>query len=318
MELFFFFEEGTNGYRKYLKYFPYNIMIKREIRFGVVMISQLVITLREALEALLLVTLMMAYLKRMERENYIQSVIIGAGSALLVGIGLGITILHVYGQLMERSKALFEVTASLLAVVVLTYMIYWMAIHGRKIEKEVERKITSSKSILAVVFASFVFVIREVIETILFLIPFAIRGLMETILGAALGIVLAFIVSYGIFRGGMQINLTRFFYYSSILLILIAGGLLGYGIHEFIEFVKYSGGELGWIASPAYDLHLEETSPFHHEGGIVGSILAVLFGYAVIMEWLRLFLHLLYLGIALPLVIWVYSREARRKNKIKK
>ncbi len=273
-------------------------------------IGQLIITLREALEALLLVSIMVAYLKKTEREQYVKSTIYGAVIAFFTGGLIAVGVINIYGALEESSEALFEGLASLLAVGVLTYMIYWMAIKGRDLRLDVERKIAASGGSLAIASASYIFVVREVIETILFLIPFATRDLLGTIIGVVLGISIAFIFSYGIVVGVIRFSLRRFFFYSSILLVLIAGGLVGYGIHEILEYVAELGRDLGWLATSAYHLNIPETSLFHHEG-LIGSIFAVFFGYSVEMEWLRLLAHLGYLGITLPLIMNLYSTNSQ-------
>jgi|Deesub1362A_J573_1020465.scaffolds.fasta_scaffold00158_20 high-affinity iron transporter len=277
------------------------------------MIGQLVITFREALEALLLVTILIAYLKKTGREQFVKSAIYGVLAALVVGAVIAASVMVIYGGLGEGNKELFEGVASLLAVAVLTYMVYWMAIKGREIRKDVEKRVESSRGSLAIAAASFVFVVREVIETILFLIPFAARDAVGTAVGAVSGVIMALVLSYGISAAGMSFDLRRFFYYSSILLILIAGGLAGYGVHELIEYAEEKDIELGWLASPAYDLGIDKSSPFHHKG-IVGSIFAVLFGYTVKAEWLRLIVHALYLAIAIPTIMRIYSGIPESKS----
>jgi len=270
-------------------------------------IGQFVITFREAFEALLLVMILVMYLQKTGRHQHVRSAVYGAVGALFAGAAIALAVALIYGGLGEGKKELFEGAASLLAVAVLTYMVYWMATRGREIRSEVERKVSSSRSHLAVALASFVFVVREVIETVLFLTPFAARDLVGTAAGAAAGVTLAGLLSYGIFSLGMRFPVRRFFYYSSIMLILIAGGLAGYGVHELIEYAEEEGVELGWLAEPAYQLDIPEGSPLHHKG-IVGSVLAVLFGYTVKAEWLRVIVHLTYLAVALPAVHRVYSR----------
>ena len=230
----------------------------------------------------------------------------GAVGALLAGAAIALAVALVYGGLGEGKKELFEGITSLTAVAVLTYMVYWMATKGKEIKREVEKKVTASRSHLAVALASFIFVVREVIETVLFLTPFAARDFTGTGIGAMAGAAVALLLTYGIFSLGMSFPIKRFFYYSSIMLILIAGGLAGYGVHELIEYAEEEGIELGWLGEPAYDLGIEKGSLLHHKG-LIGSVLAVLFGYTVKAEWLRVIVHLAYLGVALPAVHRVYS-----------
>jgi len=92
------------------------------------------------------------------------------------------------------------------------------------------------------------------------------------------------------------------------LLVLLAGGLAGYGVHELLEYSKDIGVELGWLGEHAYSLDIPKDNPLHHES-IIGSILAVMFGYTVKAEWARVMVHLVYLAMALPLVVWVYKKD---------
>ncbi len=189
-------------------------------------------------------------------------------------------------------------------------MIYWMALRARTIRAKIEGRVEAAVTRGAMVglfSLTFVLVIREGLETVLFLTPFLVMDVPMTLLGAALGVTAGTVLAYGIFRLGLELDVRKFFYFTSILLILLAGGLLGYGIHELIEFGAIRGVDLGWWAQAAYALPIASESLFHHNG-VIGSIFAVMFGYTVRPEWARLIAHLAYLAVALPLVILVYRK----------
>ncbi|MBM4401457.1 MAG: ferrous iron transporter, partial [Crenarchaeota archaeon] len=193
--------------------------------------------------------------------------------------------------------------------VVLSSMIYWMATKGKELKTEVERRveaIATRGATWGLISFSFIAVFREGLETTLFLTPFLVTDTLGTITGLLLGILTAVALAYGIFVVGMKINIRRFFYFTSILLVLLAGGLAGYGVHELIEYT--GSASWGWLGQPAYQLNIPESNPLHHKG-LVGSIFAVMFGYTVKAEWARLIVHFAYLSIALPLVIWVYRKK---------
>ncbi|MEE8232799.1 MAG: FTR1 family protein, partial [Thermoplasmata archaeon] len=114
-------------------------------------------------------------------------------------------------------------------------------------------------------------------------------------------------LAYAVFRVGVRLDLRRFFFFTSILLILLAGGLFGYAIHELMEFATIQGTATGWWGQAAYTLPIASNSLFHHNGAI-GSVFAVLFGYTIQPEWARLIVHLTYLAAILPLVILIYVR----------
>ncbi|ACS90767.1 MULTISPECIES: FTR1 family protein [Thermococcus] len=269
-------------------------------------VGAFLITFREALEAAIIVAIIIVYLRRTGREKQIKDVWTGVGLSVLVSIVLGAVILKLYGGLAE--KELFEGIASYLAVIVLTSMIYWMATKGKNLKAEIERKVGEAISSIALIVFTFVVVFREGLETVLFLTPFATQDLGGTLAGLLLGSISALILAYLIYGVGMRINLRTFFYYSSILLVLVAAGLAGYGTHELIEWAEEEGMHLGFIEEPAYDLGIPKDSVFHHKGAI-GSIFAVLFGYSVKMEWGRVLVQFGYLLVALYLVLRAYKKE---------
>ncbi|MEM2934154.1 MAG: FTR1 family protein [Methanocellales archaeon] len=275
------------------------------------MIGQYLIAFREGFEAAMICSIMLAYLHRTKRSHLSRYMYYGAAISIASSIFLGGTILAIYGSISKPLQVLFEGTAALIAVFVLTWMIYWLALRGRTIKQVIEReieKISNAKANYGIMTFTIIVVFREALETVLFLTPFLISDLGATLAGMLLGLISAFAFSYIIFIFGMKINIKNFFYYTSILLILLAAGLLGYGAHELLEYSELNGVKLAWLSEIAYDLHIPTDSIWHHKG-IIGSILAVIFGYAVKAEWLRVILHIGYLLIILPIIIRIYRRS---------
>jgi high-affinity iron transporter len=274
------------------------------------MLGQYLITFREVLEAALITSIVLAYLSRSGRSRLSRYVWYGVFSAVAASVVLGAAIYSVYGGLSESAKPLFEGVAALIAVAVLSFMIYWMATKGRELKADVERRVeslaTRGAAAAGLISFAFVAVFREGLETVLFLTPFLVDDVAGTVAGLLLGIVTSLALAYGIFFAGMKISMRRFFYFTSILLVLLAGGLAGYGVHELIEYTGSSAW--GWLGQPAYNLGIAEGNLLHHKGAI-GSIFAVMFGYTVSAEWARIIIHLSYLAIALPLVLWVYRKK---------
>ena len=157
---------------------------------------------------------------------------------------------------------------------------------------------------------SFVFVVREGLETVLFLTPYSIKEPGPTMAGATLGILASLVFAYVMFRFNKRIDLKRFFYLSSILLIFLAAGLVGSGMHELFENREAAGAGSGWAGSTAFDLGIPEGSVWH-EDGIAGSVFAVMFGYATKMEWGRIIAHLVYLVVFLPVTVLAYRSPKR-------
>ncbi|WP_297071006.1 FTR1 family protein [Thermococcus sp.] len=268
-------------------------------------VGAFLITFREALEAAIIVAIIIAYLRRTGRENQIRDVWLGTGLSVGLSVLLGIGILRLYGGLGE--KELFEGIASYLAVIVLTSMIYWMATKGKDIKAEIENKVSASIAPLALIGFTFIVVFREGLETVLFLTPFMTRDLGGALLGLVAGLAGALVLAYLIYGVGMRINLRKFFYFSSIFLVFVAAGLAGYGTHELIEWAEEDGYSLGFLANTAYDLGIPSESIWHHNGAI-GSVFAVLFGYSVSMEWGRAIVQFSYLLTSLYLVLRAYGR----------
>jgi high-affinity iron transporter len=275
------------------------------------LIGQFLLAFREALEAALITAIVLAYLKRTEKNPLSRYVWYGVHLAAVASLVFGAFIWFIYGSFTGSTKALFEGVAALFAVLVLSSMIYWMATKGKELKVEVERRvgaIVTRGATLALISFSFIVVFREGLETVLFLTPFLLIDAVGTLAGAFLGIIASLALAYAIFVVGMKINIRRFFYFTSILLVLLAGGLAGYGVHELVEYSEETRVELGWLGKYAYVLDIPRDSPLHHEG-MIGSILAVMFGYTVNAEWGRVIVHLAYLAIVLPLVVLVYKKE---------
>lgn len=273
------------------------------------MLGQYLITFREVLEAALITSIVLAYLARTGRRGLSRYVWYGVFSAVAASVVLGAVIWVAYRGLSGPAQKLFEGGAALIAVVVLSSMIYWMATKGKELKAEVEKRIeslTTRGAVLGLVSFAFVAVFREGLETVLFLTPFLVTDAFATVAGLLLGIATALALAYAIFFAGMKISIRRFFYFTSILLVLLAGGLAGYGVHELIEYTGSSAW--GWLGQPAYNLGIAQDNPLHHKG-IIGSIFAVMFGYTVSAEWARIIVHLSYLIVALPLVLWVYRKK---------
>ncbi|UCC94254.1 MAG: FTR1 family protein [Thermoplasmata archaeon] len=274
------------------------------------MLGQYLITFREVLEAALVVSIVLAYMIKTDRLHLTKYIWWGVALAAAASIAAGAAVAVMYGSLTEATEKLFEGLAALIAVAVLTTMILWMALRGSRVEQDIKdrtRDVVETGTVMGLVAFAFIMVFREGFETVLFLTPFASSDPSGTVLGLVLGLVTALALAYAIFRLGVRIDLKRFFYLSSILLVLLAAGLAGYGVHELLEYGEAVGAQVGWVGEYAYQLDVPSDSPWYHKG-TVGSVFAVMFGYSVKMEWARVFVHVAYLAIFLPLVVIAYKR----------
>ena len=281
------------------------------------MLGQYLLTFREAFEAMLLVSIILAFLIKIDRKDLRRDVWVGIGISLVSSLVIGVFILVIFSGLSEAGEKLFESVAAFTAVMVLTWVILWMAFRGRYMSSEIKEKVGAQVergTRWGLVGLVFILVFREALETLLFLTPFGVDDPAGTVGGFILGLISAGVLSLLIYRYGVKMDLGRFFKFSSILLIFLAAGLLGYGMHELFEYFEEIGTSVGWIGMTAFDLGIPGGSIFHHNG-IIGSVFKVLLGYSSKMEWGRLLLHSAYLVVFLPIVSYAYSRRTSRFEK---
>ena len=238
------------------------------------MFSSLLITLREGLEAALIIGIILAYLAKTNNGQGSRYVWLGTSLAIATSLIVGAVIYFTAGNLEGRAEAIFEGAALFVAAGVLTWMILWMRKQAVNIKGNLHAQIQSalkSGSLVGLFALAFIAVVREGIETVLFL--FAATRVTESfalsMLGAALGLALAVGIGYGIYRGASRLNLSTFFNVTSLLLILFAAGLLAHGIHEFHE---------AGLIPPIID-HVWDINHIIPEQSTFGRFLTVLFGY---------------------------------------
>ncbi len=266
------------------------------------------ISFREGFEALLILVIVASYLRRTGRGVLVKHVLLGGGAAVLAGLLLGGLSYSVYEASVE--KELVEAVGAFVAVPVLTSVIYWMAKKGPRIREELETRVeklsVSGRTAAGFLALGFVVVVREAVETVLFVTPLLFRDPSGTIIGVFVGLAASSILAYAVFRAGMRINLRSFFYITSILLVFVASGILGYGVHEALEWAEEEGINVGILGAKAYSLPVPESSPLH-EGNVLGSLLAVMLGYTTEMELARLVAQAGYLIVGLTLVVQAYK-----------
>jgi len=237
------------------------------------MIAALWITLREGLEAALLVGIVLGVLRKLGRMERSRPVWAGVGAAVAVSAVAGLA-LNALGVAFEgRGEEIFEGVAMLLAAGVRTWMIFWMQRQGRQIQAELEldvRRAVDTGSAWALFGLAFAAVLREGIETALFLTAAAFSATpAQTLLGGALGLVIAVALGWLMFAAGKRLDVRAFFRVTSVLLILFAAGLLAQGVHELQEAALV----------PTLVEHVWDVNFILDENGTVGMFLKALFGY---------------------------------------
>src|SRR4030067_253234 len=166
------------------------------------MIGPYLLTFREGLEAAMIIAIILAYLNRTQKGYLSRYIWYGVISSMVLALILGIASWLFYGAIPKSAQVLFEGGAALLAVVVLTTMIFWMATKGREIRTEIEQRVTAIATrgaVWGLVSFSFIVVFREGLETVVFLMPFLVANAGATLIGAVLGIGSALILSFALF-----------------------------------------------------------------------------------------------------------------------
>jgi len=237
------------------------------------MFASALITLREGLEAALIVGVVLAYLGKIGRPDRRGALWGGVAAALAASIVLAVALQALGARFEGQAEQIFEGTTMFLAVLVLTYMIFWMRGQGHRLRGRLEGEVGAAVSGgqgWALAGLAFFAVFREGVETALFLSAAGMAAEGARILwGGLLGLAAAVILGWLIFNTTANIPLRRFFDVTSLLLLLFAAGLLAHGVHEFQE----AGLLPTWLA-PVWDIN-----PVLPESSVVGSFMKALFGY---------------------------------------
>jgi high-affinity iron transporter len=228
------------------------------------MLPTFVIGLREGLEAALIVGIVAAFLGRQGRRDAVRQVWIGVAIAVGICVAVGVALQVLSSDLPQRQQEGLETVVGLIAVAMVTYMVLWMRRHSRDLKGDLEAAAGSALargSARALVLMAFLAVLREGFETAVFLLAtfHASGNATSSWLGAVLGIALAVVLGYGIYRGGVRINLSRFFLVTGIVLVVIAAGLVMTAVHTANEAGWLSVGQtqafnLSWLVRPGTPL----------------------------------------------------------------
>jgi high-affinity iron transporter len=236
-----------------------------------------VIALREGIEAALIVSIILAYLRQLERDDRAPLVWWGTGAAVALSAIAGTFIFMANAEFEGAAEEVFEGLVTLLAVGVLTWMIFWMRRQGARIKGNLQTKVDAALVTggLALAALAFFAVLREGIETALFLFAAAKGTAVESggvgaqMVGAVLGLALAVVLGALLYRGGVRLNLRSFFRLTGAILIVVAAGLFAFSVHELQE-----AGWFSFLEAHAFDL-----SAWLPDDSGIGAVLRGLIGY---------------------------------------
>ena len=308
--------------------------------------AELIIVFREVLEASLIIGILYTYLKKSNNEDSIKMLWSGVGIAVFISIIASIIFQMIAGGFEGNASKIFEGIVMIVASIVLTTMIIWMA-QNKNISEDLKNKAKESLSSglkYGIFTLAFVAVFREGVEIILFLYAIGIKdgiSIFPSIIGAIFGL----LAGYAIFIQGIKIPLKTFFNVTSVFLIFVAAGMLTYGVHELESggVIPYVGGDTKiqensitatringdtkifdidnkkkakkW-ASRIWDVNPSKNDdgsyPALHDKGAIGGLLKGFFGYngdPSLIEFITWLLSMIGLN-------YLYQKIGRRKKTI--
>lgn len=282
-------------------------------------ITPTIISLREGIEAALIIAIMLSYLKKTNQTNLRKYVIYGTIVAILASLGVAVVVGLLWGIFEGSMLNVFEGIVVLIAAILLTTMIVWMWNAGARVTQEIEDYMESSvvkQSGIGLALLSFSLVFREGVELSLFSMALFIQDGIQIYIGIALGLSLAVVIGIGIYKGSLRISIGSLFKWTSIFLILFAAGMIAYGIHELQEAGLLLIGPIEvWNINPP--LLPDGSYPLLHDKGAIGGLAKALFGYNGNPSALEVVAYVAYLGVAFT-YLWVKQKGKSSTKKTKK
>ena len=270
--------------------------------------SGLLTGLREGVEAALIISIILAYLAKTGNRRHFSRIFVGAGLATVLSVVLGLVLWVSFGGLKSPYEQIFEGLTMLLAAGVVTWMLFWMRRQAASVKGDLQAAVDRALddgSATALAVLAFIAVIREGIETSLFLVgqaASAADGAIWVLVGALAGLGVATLLGVGFYHGSRRLDLGSFFRWTGIALVFIAAGLVSKAVHEFIEIGLITLG-----TQTLFDL----SAILPHDGtNVVGQFLRALFGYTATPEATTFVVWLTYVVVVLRL----YLRPIKRSS----
>ena len=267
------------------------------------MLPTYLLSLREGLEAALIIGILLGALSKIRRTDLSPTVWLGTLSAISISILTAVLLTSFGMSLEDPAEAIFEGITMLIAAGILTWMIFWMSKQARFLKSELEagvNKAVASAGKSPVFWLAFIAVVREGVELALFITAAFFAGnqsgirsdIIQTLVGTILGLGTAALLSWTLFATTVRLDLRRFFQVTGFLLILFAAGLIAHGVHEF--------NEVGWI--PSVIEHVWNLDAIISETSLLGQLLKTLFGYSSSPSLTEMIAYFTYLIVVI--VLW--------------
>jgi high-affinity iron transporter len=268
------------------------------------MLSGFLLAVREGVEAVLVISIVLGVLQKMGRGELTRSVWVGTGSAVLGSLLIAVGLNWLGSAFEGPGEPIFEGSAMLLAAGILTWMNFWMRNHSGQLANKIESQASlpdPSSARRALFFLAFFTVIREGAELSVFLLAVSLTASrLQELVGAVLGIITAVLLGWAFLSTARRMNIRLFFRYTNVFLILFAAGLVGLAIGEF--------NEIGWI--PPVVAPLWTLERFLPDQSLVGQILHTLVGYTSSPSLSQVIAYLVFLGLLAFIILWRRRRPA--------
>ena len=253
------------------------------------MLSSFIIALREGLEAALIVGILIAYLVKSGKSELLRYIWFGVALALTLSLGIGAILTFTSSELSDTSEELFAGTTSIIAVALVTWMVFWMKRTARNLRSNLAGKMDKAFNAgpIALAGAAFFAVVREGLETSLFVYSNfkSVANPANSAIGLIAGFSVAIALGYLIYKSAINLDLSKFFTYTGIALIIVAAGVLSYGVHEFQE--------LGFL--PGADAFAWDVTGVIAKESLLGGVLSGTVGFDTTTSWLQLGIYAAYL-----------------------
>lgn len=274
------------------------------------MLPTFVIGLREGLEASLIVGIVAAFMMRNGRSKEMWALWTGVGFAVALCLAGGIALRIAEENLPQRQQEQLETVIGLVAVCFVSWMVLWMRAHARELKGDLEASAAAALatgSAWALILMAFLAVLREGFETAVFLLAILNSSTNTTtsMTGAALGIVVAVVIGYGIYRGGVKINMARFFRFTGIVLVLVAAGLLATAAHTaheagWLNALQSQALNLSWLVKP---------------GSVRAALITGMFGVQPRPTWAEVVAWLAY-AVPFLFIVTIPPRSAAKRSSM--